>query len=97
MSEVFKRKIENFTCGHCGAKVVGNGYTNHCTKCLWSRHVDKHPGDRAEECGGLMRPEQVELIQGEYVITHKCERCGAIRRVKAAKDDEIAAFLTGMI
>ena len=24
----------------------GNGYTNHCPKCLWSKHVDINPGDR---------------------------------------------------
>ncbi|MBR6751902.1 MAG: RNHCP domain-containing protein, partial [Alphaproteobacteria bacterium] len=42
----FVKRVENFTCAHCGAEVFGNGYTNHCPKCLWSRHVDNNPGDR---------------------------------------------------
>ena len=27
----------------------GNGYTNHCSQCLWSKHVDINPGDRSPE------------------------------------------------
>ena len=50
----FTRVVEDFTCGQCGAAVTGDGYTNHCPLCLWSRHVDINPGDRAAECGGLM-------------------------------------------
>ncbi|MFA5023297.1 MAG: RNHCP domain-containing protein, partial [Candidatus Paceibacterota bacterium] len=34
MSQNFKRQIEDFVCEHCGEKVVGNGYTNHCPRCL---------------------------------------------------------------
>lgn len=97
MSEVFKKVKEDFVCGHCGAAVVGNGYTNHCPKCLWSKHVDINPGDRAEDCGGLMAPLEVEMQGGEYVITHKCEDCGLIRRVRASGEDDISGFLTGML
>jgi Zn finger protein HypA/HybF involved in hydrogenase expression len=97
MSQVFKKVKEDFVCGHCGAEVVGNGYTNHCPKCLWSRHVDINPGDRGEECGGLMRPESVELQGGEYIITHICVDCRAARRVRAAREDDISGFLTGVV
>ena len=64
----FQKKIENFTCGDCGAKVKGNGYTNHCPVCLWSKHVDVNPGDRQNICGGMMRPVAVEFDHGEYMI-----------------------------
>ena len=30
-----------------------NGYTNHCSQCLWSKHVDINPGDRSPE---LLQP-----------------------------------------
>ena len=56
----FQRRIENFVCEHCGEKVIGDGYTNHCPKCLWSKHVDVNPGDRMAHCGGMMKPEALE-------------------------------------
>jgi hypothetical protein len=52
-SKNFQRVIEDFECEHCGHLEEGNGYTNHCTSCLWSKHVDINPGDRAAECQGL--------------------------------------------
>jgi rubrerythrin len=84
----FTRTEENFICDHCGAEVVGNGYTNHCPKCLWGKHVDVNPGDRAESCHGLMEPIGVEK-QGEgYDIIFKCERCGVVRKNKSAPADD---------
>lgn len=79
----FKRQIENFICEHCGTKVVGNGYTNHCPNCLWSKHVDeKFPGDRASECLGMMEPISYEQQGDHWVITHKCVKCGKISKQK---------------
>ena len=47
------------------------------------------PGDREEECKGLLKPVQVELDSKKgYVIIYKCEKCGAIRKNKAAIDDD---------
>ena len=64
MSQKFKRKIEDFVCGHCKQKVKGNGYTNHCPKCLWSKHVDLTPGDRASGCKGMMAPSGIDASKG---------------------------------
>ncbi len=83
----FTRTIENFTCEHCGANVVGNGYTNHCPACLWSKHVDVTPGDRAEGCGGLMEPVGVETKAGVHTLTHRCTPCGFSRRQTASTED----------
>ncbi len=84
----FTRKIEDFTCEHCGAEVTGNGYTNHCPKCLWSKHVDVEPGDRAELCSGMMEPIRVEKKGDAWSITQRCARCGFERRQNAdAKDN----------
>ncbi|MDR1361172.1 MAG: RNHCP domain-containing protein [Rickettsiales bacterium] len=83
----FTRNIEDFTCANCGAAVRGNGYTNHCPQCLWSRCVDVNPGDRASNCGGLMRPISAQPAGDGYVITHRCERCGKQRRQRSAEND----------
>src|SRR6185295_8069846 len=83
----FVKKVEDFTCEHCGAEVKGTGYTNHCPKCLWSKHVDISPGDRAEGCGGMMKPIALEGTTPKYRILHKCEKCGAERRNNVSETD----------
>ncbi len=88
----FIRNIEDFTCEHCGAQVSGTGYTNHCPACLWSKHVDNLPGDRANPCGGLMEPINVEVGSEPYDLVHKCQRCGVIKRNKVADNDSRAAL-----
>ena len=88
----FQRRIENFVCENCGRTVTGNGYTNHCPECLYSKHVDIAPGDRAAECGGLMRPIGSELSGGDYFVQHECVRCG-FRRRNRITPDEMAALI----
>ena len=89
----FSRTIEDFTCLRCAMTVKGDGFTNHCPFCLWSKHVDINPGDRAAACGGAMEPIGVETIAGEYVLLHRCERCGFERRQRSAKGDDFDALL----
>lgn len=72
----FIKVAEDFICEVCGAKVEGAGYTDHCPKCLWSKHVDLDPGDRAAECGGLMEPVGAEQKRGEWRILYRCQKCG---------------------
>jgi hypothetical protein len=74
-------------------KVQGSGFTNHCPHCLWSRHVDINPGDRAASCRGLMEPVAIELKSGEKIIVHRCLSCGELRRNKAAAEDRLEAML----
>jgi hypothetical protein len=92
MSQKFQKKTENFTCGNCGFKVKGDGYTNHCPKCLYSKHVDINPGDRAEKCKGMMEPVNLEVEKGEYILTQKCQKCGAEKRCRTSEKDEISAL-----
>ena len=92
MALKFRKTKENFVCGHCGEAVVGNGYTNHCPHCLWSKHVDVHPGDRAADCLGLMAPVGYVATGGEYVIIHVCSRCGARKPNKLSPDDDLACL-----
>ncbi len=87
MPKLFQKNIEDFVCEKCGNEVKGSGYTNHCPKCLWSKHVDVNPGDRLANCGGMMKPIKVEFEKGDYLITHHCEKCQFERRKKVEKDD----------
>ena len=89
----FTKRVENFACAHCGADVLGNGYTNHCPKCLWSKHVDNNPGDRASDCGGMMRPISVKPDGAGFIITHKCEKCGKIINQRASESDDMDAII----
>lgn len=87
----FTKRDEEFICENCGKKVDKLGYTSrdHCPYCLCSKHVDCLPGDRMEGCHGILKPVQVELDSKKgYVIVYKCSKCGAIRRNKAAEDDD---------
>ncbi|MBE6600542.1 MAG: RNHCP domain-containing protein [Ruminococcaceae bacterium] len=88
----FTKNDSGFVCAHCGKKVEPLGYTsrNHCPFCLWSLHLDINPGDRASDCGGQLRPIKVETDPKKgFIIVHKCEKCGEIRRNRAATDAKI--------
>jgi rubrerythrin len=89
----FTRTIEDFTCEHCGLKVNGDGYTNHCPECLYSKHVDINPGDRLNSCGGLMKPISVEIKSGDYILLHKCEKCGFEKKNKTSPKDNFENIL----
>ena len=91
--KLFQRRTENFTCGNCGYKVLGTGYTNHCPKCLFSKHVDVNPGDRMEACQGLMEPMEIELKHGESIIIHRCINCKFIRKNKTVPEDDFNEIL----
>jgi hypothetical protein len=87
MAKKFTRTIEDFSCEHCGARVNGDGYTNHCPKCFYSKHVDVHPGDRASACGGLMAPVEYLVKNGEEKLKQRCLICGHERLNRLSKDD----------
>lgn len=89
----FQKRKEDFVCENCGENVRGNGYTNHCPRCLWSKHVDIFPGDRLENCNGLMQPVTLQKKGKDYVITHKCIKCGYSSRVRTDKDDNFDTLI----
>lgn len=93
MSRKFQRRIEDFVCEQCGNPVLGTGFTNHCSVCLWSKHVDINPGDREEACQGMMEPIDVEKKRDEYRILFRCTKCGMERWNKAAKEDDFEVLL----
>lgn len=84
---MFKRVKEDFKCEYCDERIVGDGYTNHCPKCLWSMHVDNEPGDRQADCGGMMRPIDMEEKGGKSLVLHRCIKCGHKKKNKLQKED----------
>jgi len=88
----FSRRRENFDCAHCGRRVVGTGYTNHCPACLWSRHVDVAPGDRLAPCQGLMEPVGVLFEGGEHIVVQRCVSCGHRWRNRSSPADDPQAL-----
>ena len=88
-SKRFTKNDNGFICQNCGKEVEPLGFSsrNHCPFCLCSIHIDVNPGDRANECLGIMDPIKVELSPKKgYVILHRCRKCGEIKKNRAATD-----------
>ncbi len=88
----FRKNDAGFICANCGMQVLplGTSSRNHCPKCLCSLHVDINPGDRANPCRGLLRPIAAEPdAKKGYIIIQKCDKCGEIRRNKAAHEAKV--------
>ncbi len=87
---MFLKNDNEFICVNCGKRIEKLKYTSrdHCNYCLFSLHVDVTPGDRENDCKGLLIPVNVEVNskKGE-VIVYKCQKCGAIIKNIVAKDD----------
>lgn len=87
-----------FVCVQCGANIgtegVGTAHRNHCPRCLWSKHLDIHAGDRSASCGGMMEPIAISVRnKGEWSIVHRCRKCGALDiNTIAGDDNEIVLF-----
>ena len=81
-----------FTCMNCSREVPprASGCRNHCPYCLTSRHVDINPGDRANNCEGLMDAVGYELSAKKgVVLIFRCRRCQQLTRNMAANEDPI--------
>ena len=90
---------KQFVCQHCGRTVsvttAGMHHRNHCPWCLRSVHVDDRAGDRASSCGGIMEPIAVSVRRGnEWILIHRCVRCGALKGNRIAGDDNELALMS---
>lgn len=89
---VFTKINEGFTCRSCGHAVPPASGTcrDHCPKCLFSLHVDVNPGDRAADCGGILRPVSYAQHKKKGIMIHyQCDTCGA-KRVNKFLDHDAA-------
>lgn len=82
---------EDFICSHCGKEIKKAEYTarDHCNYCLYSKHVDINPGDRLNECQGLLEPIGIEKYKDTYKIIYKCLKCHQLHKNIMAKDDNM--------
>ena len=87
----FVKRDEEFVCDNCGRVVNTLNYTtrDHCPYCLYSKHVDINPGDRSNNCKGLLEPIGIEKYKDTYKIIYKCMKCGEIHKNIIAKDDDM--------
>ena len=87
----FTMRNESFVCENCGKQVEKSGYTarDHCSFCLYSKHVDINPGDRANECKGLLIPIGIEKYKDSFKIVYQCEKCHQLHKNIALKDDNM--------
>ncbi|MDR3078605.1 MAG: RNHCP domain-containing protein [Rickettsiales bacterium] len=89
----FQKNVENFVCENCGRLVLGDGYTNHCPGCLYSKHVDINPGDRACDCQGLMRPVALVQKNGGFVVVQECLSCHFRRSNRVSEADNLEELM----
>lgn len=90
----FTSHNDGFQCVFCSAVVPPRKKScrNHCPYCLHSLHVDINPGDRANECRGLLQPVSYELSSKKgLVLVFQCLSCHKKTKNIAAVEDEIAA------
>lgn len=87
---MFIKNDNEFICVNCSKKVEKLKYTSrdHCPYCLHSLHVDIFPGDRANECKGLLKPINVivDSKKGKQIV-YRCNKCGEILKNIVAVDD----------
>ncbi len=85
----FKKLDQGFVCENCKKEVKPLGYTSrdHCPHCLYSIHIDNYPGDRQNDCHGLLQPIGVEKNKKGYQIIYKCTKCGQVKKNITAQDD----------
>ncbi len=87
--KLFTKNDNFFICEHCKKEVQPLSYTSrdHCPYCLYSKHVDINPGDRLNECKGLLKPIGIEKFKDTYKIIYKCEECKKLHKNIVANDD----------
>ena len=92
----FYMNDEEFICDNCHRKVEKLHYSSrdHCPYCLFSKHVDVTPGDRANECKGVLEPIGIEKYKNTYKIIYKCLKCGQIHKNIAANDDNFDEIIS---
>ena len=91
----FRELDEEFICENCHKKVQPLEYSSrdHCPYCLYSKHVDINPGDRANSCKGLLKPIGIEKYRDTFKIIYQCEKCKIIHKNIMAKDDDLSEII----
>ncbi len=86
-----RNENQGFICINCGIEIkpLSNGSVrNHCPACLHSIHLDIQPGDRMNDCKGMMKPIGIKIGKKGMQIIHECMVCGQIKVNKVAEFDD---------
>ena len=91
----FTMRDESFICENCRKEIKPLGYTarDHCPYCLYSKHLDIMPGDRLNECKGLLKPIGIEKFKDTYKIVKKKKKCNEFHKNIIAKDDDMTEII----
>jgi len=96
----FTKNNRGFDCVECGRAVPPHPSSSrdHCHHCLTGLHVDVNPGDRLNECGGVLEPIGLQTKSGKTKIVYRCKKCHEQIVCIAGPDDnpERIAELSGM-
>jgi Zn finger protein HypA/HybF involved in hydrogenase expression len=92
----FIRNDQEFICENCHKQVSKLNYTSrdHCNFCLYSKHVDIFPGDRLNECLGMLKPIGIEKFKNTYKIIYRCDKCNKIHKNIVSNDDNMDLIIS---
>jgi hypothetical protein len=92
---MFKKRNESFVCHNCNSRVElhPSSSRDHCNFCLYGLHVDVSPGDRSNECRGVLEPVGVRRKNGKEQIVYRCQKCKEEVFCIIAPDDDTDVIL----
>jgi DNA-directed RNA polymerase subunit RPC12/RpoP len=85
----FQKNNQTFVCINCKEQVPPHPTSSrdHCSYCLFGLHVDLNPGDRANNCKGVLEPIGVETLNQKERIVYRCKKCNELIKNITAPDD----------
>jgi DNA-directed RNA polymerase subunit RPC12/RpoP len=77
IQKLFKKNNESFICINCHSHVKKHPASSrdHCTECLYGLHVDINPGDRQNNCKGILKPIGLKIRNGKVQVVYDCQKC----------------------
>jgi uncharacterized CHY-type Zn-finger protein len=86
---MFSKNNESFICINCSKEVSKHPTSSrdHCNFCLYGLHVDIEPGDRANECRGILVPIGLKIANTKEQIAYRCQGCNQVVTCVTAPDD----------
>lgn len=92
---MFSKNNQNFICVNCGSEVPAHPTSSrdHCNVCLYGLHVDIEPGDRLNDCRGILEPVGLKIANGKEQIAYKCQKCMKLVACITAPDDDRAKIV----
>ncbi len=92
---MFCKRNEGFLCINCGKEVSPHPSSSrdHCNFCLYGLHVDCDPGDRLNDCRGILEPCGLRKKNSKDQISYTCQKCNEKVFCIKAPDDNFDIIL----